>query len=171
MQPKYYSDWDDVVRHLAKRWGLSENTAADQMVSVVRHSIYDPGLALIISTAGLLQMSVAPTSALAAWLDSCQKASQSWLHRYRMVEHRCTLGVDNVQQSCFCILKHIGPIFVDSQTLLEAGNIFWQKMPPDEQDEALEMLLRALSRLARVSRELTDDELTWLWSYIDTKSY
>ncbi|MCP4360155.1 MAG: hypothetical protein GY796_19280 [Chloroflexi bacterium] len=171
MQPKYYSDWDDIVRHLAKRWGLSEDTAADQMMSVVRHSIYDPGLALIISTTGLLKMSTAPTSDLATWLNSCQEASQSWLYRYRMVEHHCILRTDNMKQSCFCTLKQIGPIFVDSQTHLEAGDAFWQMMPPDKQDEVLEILLRALSRLTRVSRELAEDELTWLWSYIDTKSY
>lgn len=165
------TEWDNLIEHAGVRWNMPRETAVANMVSVIRHGIYDPALALVISTAGLLKMNPDLTEITAAWVDECQLSAQTWLKRYRMIEHHCTQKAIDEMQICACILKQIGPLFADSIELHRKGLDLVAQLPEADQDEAYEMLLRALGRLSRLSTELANDDLSWLLSYIDEMTY
>ncbi len=163
--------WSELVDRVAARWHLSLAEAEAQMVAVIRHAVYDPALALLISAAGLLQMSLPPEAATAVWVNQCAEAGQKWLQAYRLLEHRCGQGHTAVPQTCHCILSQLAPLFNNSAPLLVEGQALLSQLPPEDQDEAYEMLLRALTRLTRMSTELSQNDLSWLWQYIDAKTY
>jgi len=163
--------WSELVDRVAMRWQLSIPEAEAQMVSVIRHAVFDPALALLVSTAGLLQMSLAPESDLGMWTNNCTQQGKAWLQEYRMLEHRCTQKHTAVPDTCHCILSQLAPLFTKSAQLLADGQVLVAQIPPDEQDEAYDMLLRALTRLTRMSTELSQNDLSWLWEYIDAKNY
>lgn len=171
MQQLKQSDWDKLIEHSINRWNMTPETAVENMVSVIRHAVYDPGLALIISTTGLLKMAPYLSPLTATWVDTCEKNSKEWLKRYRLIEHHCVHKTENEEQSCRCILKQIGPLFADSDNLFQTGSALVAQLPAEAQDEAYDMLLRALRRLSRVSTELADDNLGWLHDYINKMTY
>lgn len=163
--------WSELVDRVALRWQLSVPEAEAQMVAVLRHAVFDPGLALLISTAGLLQLSLAPDAVTAVWVNQCAETGQKWLQAYRMLEHRCVQGHTAVPETCHCILSQLAPLFNNSAPLLTEGKTLMVQLPPEAQDEAYDMLLRALTRLTRISTELSQNDLSWLWEYIDAKTY
>lgn len=163
--------WSELVDRVAVRWQLSIPEAEAQMVAVIRHAIFDPALALVVSTAGLLQMTLLPESDLGLWVKKCTREGQTWLQEYRLLEHRCTQKHTAVPETCHCILSQLTPLFTNSAKLLADGQALVAQIPPEEQDEAYEMLLRALTRLTRMSTELSQNDLSWLWDYIDAKTY
>ncbi|MCL4261651.1 MAG: hypothetical protein KJ069_00480 [Anaerolineae bacterium] len=163
--------WSELVDRVALRWQLGIPDAEAQMVAVLRHAVYDPALALLISTTGLLQMSLPPDATTAVWVNQCADAGQKWLQAYRLLEHRCGQRHTAVPETCHCILSQLAPLFNNSAPLLVEGQILLAHLPPEEEDEAYEMLLRALTRLTRMSTELSQNDLSWLWDYIDAKTY
>jgi hypothetical protein len=163
--------WSELVDRVALRWQLSVPEAEAQMVAVIRHAIYDPALALVISTAGLLQMSVSPESDEGVWVEHCAQSGQAWLQAYRLLEHRCGQKHTAVPETCHCLLSQTAPIFNNSAALLVEGQSLLAQLLPEAQDEAYDMLLRALTRLTRISTELSQNDLSWLWEYIDAKTY
>ncbi|HUM72350.1 MAG TPA: hypothetical protein PLK31_26290, partial [Chloroflexota bacterium] len=128
-------------------------------------------LALLISSAGLLQLSLAADAVTAVWVNQCAETGQKWLQAYRLLEHRCEQRGTAVPQTCHCILSQLAPLFNNSAPLLVEGQAVMPQLPPEDQDEAYEMLLRALTRLTRMSTELSQNDLSWLWEYIDAKTY
>lgn len=171
MKPLTTADWENLIEHSAVRWNMVPDTAVANMVSVVRHSVYDPALALIISASGLLKMNPALNEITASWVDNCHSTAQNWLKQYRMIEHHCTQQTATEEQACRCILKQIGPLFMNSAALYKTGSALVPQLPEADQDEAYDMLLRALARLARISTELAEDDLSWLLAYIDNMTY
>lgn len=163
--------WSELVDRVALRWQLSVPDAEGQMVTVIRHAVYDPALALLISAAGLLQMSLPPEAATAVWVNQCAETGQKWLQAYRLLEHRCVQGHTAVPETCHCILSQLAPLFTNSAPLLHEGQIALAQLSPEAQDEAYDMLLRALTRLSRIATELSQNDLSWLWEYIDAKTY
>jgi hypothetical protein len=163
--------WDELTQHVAARWQIPPGETEAQMVAVLRHAIYDPALALVISTTGLLQMTPVVDSAVANWLMACQNAGQEWLRRYRLLEHRCGLGHTAVSTTCQCIFNQLAPLFANSAPLFQTGQGLFSQYPAMQADEAYEMLLRALGRLARLASECQQNDLSWLWEYIDAKTY
>ncbi len=163
--------WSELTQHVAARWQISATEAPGQMVAIIRHAVFDPALALVISTAGLLQMSLPPAATTEAWVNCCAAVGKEWLQQYRLLEHRCTQKYTAVPEACYCILNQLAPLFANSHSLLVDGQALVAQLPPEAQDEAYDMLLRALTRLARISTELDQGDLTWLWEYIDTKVY
>ncbi|MBX3058104.1 MAG: hypothetical protein KF770_16680 [Anaerolineae bacterium] len=100
--------WSELVDRVALRWQLSVPDAEGQMVTVIRHAVYDPALALLISAAGLLQMSLPPEAATAMWVNRCAEAGQKWLQAYRLLEHRCGQGhTARCAKTCHCILSQL----------------------------------------------------------------
>lgn len=171
MSHRTTSDWDELVKLVAARWTLSESEAAEQMVSVIRHALFDPALALVISASGLLKMTAeAQNGASADWITACHEASQKWLRQYRLIEHHCSRKWETTVQICACILQQIGPLFTNSSSLYQHGETLISQFELPY-DEAYDMLLRALGRLKRVSNELANDNLNWLWSYINEKTF
>lgn len=163
--------WAELLQHVAARWQIPAAEAEVQMVAVIRHAVYDPALALVISTTGLLQMSRPPDTLTADWIAACQQAGQEWLQRYRLLEHRCVQGNTAVSAACQCMLDQLASLFANSERLVQAGQNVVNQSPALTTDEAYEMLMRALNRLARISAELHQDDLSWLWEYIDAKTY
>ncbi|NJN54627.1 MAG: hypothetical protein HC804_07635 [Anaerolineae bacterium] len=163
--------WSELVDRVAVRWQLSIPEAEADMVAVIRHAIYDPALALVISAAGLLQMSLSPELVTAVWVQQCAEQGQAWLQAYRLLEHHCVQKGTAVPETCHCILSQLAPTFSNSAHLMAEGQTLVAQLSPADQDEAYEMLLRALARLARISAELSHNDLSWLWEYIDAKTY
>lgn len=171
MQQLTKSDWENLVAHSAARWNMPSETAVSNMVSVIRHGVYDPALALIISTAGLLKMNPNLSTITASWIDNCHLAAKTWLKQYREIEHHCLQKTDDEEQACRCILSQIGPLFRNSVDLYQTGTTLVAQLPKADEDEAYTMLLRALGRLSRLSTELANNDLSWLLSYIDDMTY
>jgi hypothetical protein len=163
--------WDELTQHVAARWQIPPGETEGQMVAVIRHAIYDPALALVISTAGLLLMTPPVDTAVTDWVTACQSAGQEWLRRYRLLEHRCVQGNTAVPTTCQCILNQLAPLFANSHPLAQTGQRLFSQYPAMHSDEAYDMLLRALGRLARLSAECQQNDLSWLWEYIDAKTY
>ncbi len=171
MQHSKISDWNEIVQHVATHWQIPFAYAEDQMVSIIRHAIYDPALALVISTSGLLKMSLTPEATTYDWVQMCQDAGKDWLQNYRLAEHHCVHKTDNIEAVCHCLLGQIGPLFANSENLLQTGSALVSQLGEEDQDEAYAMLLRALARLARITADLANDDISWLWAYIDSKTY
>lgn len=163
--------WDELVQGVASRWQLSLNEAEGQMVSVIRHAIYDPALALVISTTGLLQMTPPPNADIGQWVEECHQTGHDWLNRYKLLEHHCGQENTAVSAICQCILSQLSPLFANSAELAQTGQLLVNQLPSEATDEAYDMLVRALTRLARISTELSQNDLSWLWEYINSKSY
>lgn len=163
--------WSELVDRVALRWQLGVPEAEAQMVAVLRHAVFDPALALLISTAGLLQLSLPPDAVTAVWVNQCAETGQKWLQAYRLLEHRCGQKHTAVPETCHCILSQLAPLFNNSAPLLTEGKALMIRLPAEAQDEAYDMLLRALTRLTRISTELSQNDLSWLWEYIDAKTY
>lgn len=162
--------WPKLVQEVAAHWKISTAEAEGQMLSVVRHAIYDPALALAISASGLLQMTVGSDDAIRGWIDACFDTARQWSDNYRLLEHRCTQQSETMLDICGCVLTRLVSLFDQSAALHDEGQRLVAQLPPAEADETYEMLLRALARLARIEAETSQGEIAWLWEYVRTKA-
>lgn len=169
MEKSLTAVWPDLVEQVALRWRIPSAQAETQMVAVIRHAVFDPALTLIISAIGLLQMSVPVGASTYEWLERCRQSSQDWLANYRLLEASCSQRETRVQNRCQCLVDGLGTLFTDSETLQQTGQQLIGQLPVEEKDEAYEMLLRALGRLTAITNELAQDDVSWLWRYIESK--
>lgn len=163
--------WPEMVQQVADRWQMSLAETEAQMLSVVRHAIYDPALALAISASGLLQMMVPAGDATRGWIDTCYATTRQWSDKYRLLEHRCTQQSAAMVDICGCVLTQMAVLFDRSAALHGQGQQLVTHLPAEKIDETYAMLLRALERLARIEAELSRGEIAWLWEYVQTKAY
>lgn len=161
--------WPELVEQVARRWRIPSAQAETQMVAVIRHAVYDPALTLIISAVGLLQMSLPAGATTQAWLEQCRQASQQWLMNYRLLETECQQQKQAIQPRCQCLVDGMATLFADSEQLHRQGQQLVSQLTAGEKDEAYDMLLRALARLSAITNEIAQNDVAWLWRYIESK--
>jgi hypothetical protein len=162
-------DWTNLVSRLTQRWQMSPPERYAKLIVVIRHAVYDPALALALSTSGLLEMTVAPDSPAFPWIQECYQECQTWRQGYAEIEKRCLEEAAYNAEACQCILAQIGPMFQKSADLYDKGIVMTALLSDLDEDEAYDMLQRALFRLTRISTELAEQNHSWLWEYIESQ--